>query len=148
VGQLLIVPSVGDTAQIQREIANRPTERFHVIPHPARLAVCDIPNVELHEENLVDLLGQFDAVITSSPSPTVTLTAAGQPFIKMRGEQPDGTCACGETRVFSSLAGVLDLLSEGVPLPDITSVGCEHNLTDPPVREEYLREIRQTLASR
>jgi hypothetical protein len=65
----------------------------------------DMPNVELHEENLVDLLGRFDAVITSSPSPTVTLTAAGQPFIKMRGDQPDGTCACGETRVFSSLAG-------------------------------------------
>ena len=148
VGQLLIVPSVGDTAQIQREIANRPTERFHVRPHPGRLAGWDIPNVELHEENLVDLLGQFDAVITSSPSPTVTLTAAGQPFIKMRGEQPDGTCACGENRVLSSLAGVLDLLNEGVPLPDITSVGCEHNLTDPPVREEYLREIRQTLASR
>ena len=148
VGQLLIVPSVGDTAQIQREIANRPTERFHVRPHPGRMGGWSLPNVELHDDNLVELLGRFDAVVTSSPSPTVTLTAAGQPFIKMRGEQPDGTCTCGETRVFSSLAGVLDVLGEGVPLSDITSVGCDHNLTDPPAREEYLREIRRTLASR
>ena len=148
VARLLIVPSVGDTAQIQREIADRPAERFHVRPHPGRMAGWNLPNVELHEENLVELLGRFDAVVTSSPSPTVTLTAAGQPFIKMRGEQPDGTCACGETRAFSSLAEVLDALDEGVPLSDITSLGCEHNRTDPPAREEYLREIRQTLASR
>jgi len=147
-GQLLIVPSVGDTAQIQREIAARPNERFHVRPHPGRLSGWDLPNVELYEENLVDLLGRFDAVVTSSPSPTVTLTAAGKPFIKMRGDQPDGTCACGETRVFSSLAGVLDVLDEGVPLPAITSLGCEHNLTDPPTREEYLRGIQQTLTTR
>ena len=147
-GQLLIVPSVGDTTQIQREIAARPNERFHVRPHPGRLTGWDLPNVELFEENLVDLLGRFDAVVTSSPSPTVTLTAAGQPFIKMRGDQPDGTCACGETRVFSSLAGVLDVLDEGVPLPAITSLGCEHNLTDPPTREEYLRGIQQTLTPR
>ena len=144
-GQLLIVPSVRDTAQIQREIAARPNVRFHVRPHPGRLAGWDMPNVELYEENLVDLLGRFDAVVTSSPSPTVTLTAAGQPFIKMRGEQPDGTCACGETRVFLSLAGVLDVLDEGAPLPDITSLGCEHNLTDPPSREEYLSELRQAM---
>jgi hypothetical protein len=147
-GQLLIVPSVGDTTQVQREIADRPNERFHVRPHPGRMGGWDMPNVELYEENLVDLLGRFDAVVTSSPSPTVTLTAAGQPFIKMRGEQPDGTCACGETRVFSSLAGVLDLLDGGVPLSDITLFGCDHNLTDLPGREEYLREIQQTLASR
>jgi hypothetical protein len=111
------------------------------------MAGWDLPNVELHEQNLVELLGQFDAVVTSSPSPTVTLTAAGQPFIKMRGDQPDGTCRCGETRVFSSLAAVLDALDDGVPLSDITSLGCEHNRTDPPAREEYLREIWQTLAS-
>ena len=147
VARLLIVPSVGDTAQIQREIAERPAERFHVRPHPGRMAGWDLPNVELHEQNLVELLGQFDAVVTSSPSPTVTLTAAGQPFIKMRGDQPDGTCRCGETRVFSSLAAVLDALDDGVPLSDITSLGCEHNRTDPPAREEYLREIWQTLAS-
>ena len=147
-GQLLIVPSVGDTAQIQHEITRRPSERFHVRPHPGRMAGWNLPNVELHEENLVELLGRFDVVVTSSPSPTVTLTAAGQPFIKMRGEQPDGTCACGETRAFSSLAGVLDALDEGVSLPDITSAGCDHNLTDPPSREEYLREIQQTLTSR
>ena len=140
-GQLLIVPSVGDTAQIQREIADRPAERFHVRPHPGRMAGWNMPNVKLHEENLIELLGRFDAVVTSSPSPTVTLTAAGQPFIKMRGDQPDGTCSCGETRAFSSLAGVLDALDDGVPLPDITSLGCGHNLTDPPVREEYLRAI-------
>ena len=147
-GELLIVPSVGDTAQIQREIAGRPNERFHVRPHPGRLAGWDLPNVELHDENLVELLGRFDAVITSSPSPTVTLTAAGQPFIKMRGEQPDGTCQCGERRVFSRLGEILDTLAEGAALDDITSTGCEHNLTNLPTREEYLREIRQTLASR
>ena len=147
VARLLIVPSVGDTAQIQREIADRPIERFHVRPHPGRMAGWDLPNVELHEQNLVELLGRFDAVVTSSPSPTVTLTAAGQPFIKMRGDQPDGTCRCGETRVFSTLAAVLDALDDGVPLSDITSLGCEHNRTDPPAREEYLREIGQTLAS-
>ena len=141
VGRLLIVPSVGDTTQIQREIADRPSERFHVRPHPGRLAGWDMPNVELHEDNLADLLGRFDAVITSSPSPTVTLTAAGQPFIKMRGQQPDGTCTCGERRVFTSLGEVLETLDGAVPLEDITSLGCEHNLTDPPVREEYLRAI-------
>ena len=141
VGRLLIVPSVGDTAQIQGEIADRPSERFHVRPHPGRLAGWDLPNVELHEENLVDLLGRFDAVITSSPSPTVTLTAARQRFIKMRGQQPDGTCTCGERRVFTSLGEVLEMLDAGVPLEDITSLGCEHNLTDPPVREEYVHAI-------
>jgi hypothetical protein len=147
-GQLLIVPSVGDTAQIQREIAERPIGRFHVRPHPGRLTGWDIANVELHDENLVELLGRFDAVITSSPSPTVTLTAAEQPFIKMRGDQPDGTCQCGERRVFSSLREILDSLAEGVRIEHITSLGCEHNLTDPPSREEYLSEIQQTLTSR
>ena len=147
VGQLLIVPSVGDTAQIQHEIAERPVERFHVRPHPGRLAGWDLPNVELHEENLVDLLGRFDAVVTSSPSPTITLTAAGQPFIKMRGGQPDGTCECGERRVFTSLGDVLDTLSEGVMLQDVTSFGCAHNLTDPPTREEYLRAIVQMVGN-
>ena len=146
-GQLLIVPSVGDTAQIQHEIAERPVERFHVRPHPGRLAGWDLPNVELHEENLVDLLGRFDAVVTSSPSPTITLTAAGQPFIKMRGGQPDGTCECGERRVFTSLGDVLDTLSEGVMLQDVTSFGCAHNLTDPPTREEYLRAIVQMVGN-
>jgi hypothetical protein len=148
VGQLLIVPSVGDTALIQREIANRPSERFHVRPHPGRLAGWNMSNVELHEESLVDLLGRFDAVVTSSPSPTVTLTAAGRPFIKMRGEQPDGTCQCGELRVFSSLGEILDSLDEGARIEHITSLGCEHNLTDPPSREEYLSEIKQMLTSR
>lgn len=141
VGQLLIVPSVGDSAQIQREITDRPTECFHVKPHPGRLGGWDLPNVELYEENLVDLMGRFDAVITSSPSPTVTLTAAQLPFIKMRGDQPDGTCTCGERRVFTSLCEVLETLAGGVPLEDITSFGCEHNLTDPPVREEYVHAI-------
>gem|GEM_PF-2970583 len=148
VGQLLIVPSVGDTVQIQREIANRPNERFHVRPHPGRMGGWDMPNVELYEDNLVDLLGRFDAVVTSSPSPTVTLTAAGQPFIKMRGEQPDGTCPCGERRVFSRLSEVLDTLAEGDALNQIMSLGCEHNRTDPPSGEEYLRAIQQTLAPR
>ena len=147
-GRLLIVPSVGDTAQIQREIAGRPNERFHVRPHPGRMAGWDLPNVELFEQNLVELLGRFHAVVTSSPSPTVTLTAAGQPFIKMRGDQPDGTCACGERRVFTSLGELLETLDGGLQIEDITSLGCEHNLTDPPKKEEYLREIRQTLASR
>jgi hypothetical protein len=147
-GQLLIVPSVGDTTQIQREIAERPIGRFHVRPHPGRLTGWDLPNVELHDENLVELLGRFDAVITSSPSPTVTLTAAEQPFIKMRGDQLDGTCQCGERRVFSSLREILDSLGEGVRIEQITSLGCEHNLTDPPSREEYLSEIQQTLTSR
>ena len=147
VGRLLIVPSVGDTTQIQREIADRPSERFHVRPHPGRLAGWDLPNVELHDEHLVDLLGRFDAVITSSPSPTVTLTAAGQPFVKMRGQQPDGTCTCGERRVFTSLREVLETLNGDVLLEDITSIGCEHNLTDALSREEYLREVQQTLTS-
>jgi hypothetical protein len=108
----------------------------------------DLPNVELYEENLVNLLGQFNAVVTSSPSPTVTLTAARQPFIKMRGDQPDGTCDCGERRVFRSLAEVLDAVASGVALNELTSLGCQHNLTDPPSREEYLHELTQVLAAR
>lgn len=147
-GQLLIVPSVGDSTQIQRELAKRPTERFHVRPHPGRMSGWSLPNVELYGENLVDLLGCFDAVVTSSPSPTVTLTAAQKPFIKMRGDQPDGTCDCGERRVFSSLAEVLDAVTGGVALSELTSLGCQHNLTDPPSREEYLYELRQVLAAR
>jgi hypothetical protein len=108
----------------------------------------NMPNVELYEENLVDLLGRFDAVVTSSPSPTVTLTAAGQPFIKMRGDQPDGTCACGERRVFSRLGEILDTLTEGGVLDEITSLGCEHNLTHPPSKEGYSDEIRHAIARR
>lgn len=148
VDRFLIVPSVGDTAQIQREVADRPAERFHVRPHPGRIGGWDLPNVELHEENLVELLGRFDAVITSSPSPTVTLTAAQQPFIKMRGDQPDGTCDCGERRVFTSLDEILDVIDNGVLLDEVTSLGCEHNLTHPPTREGYLNEIRNAIACR
>jgi len=148
IGQLLIVPSVGDTAQIQCEIADRPDEIFHVRPHPGRLAGWDMPNVELYHENLINLLGRFDAVVTSSPSPTVTLTVAQQPFIKMRGDQPDGTCACGERRVFASLGEVLETLGGGIALDNITSLGCEHNLTGPPTRKEYLSEIKEILDSR
>jgi hypothetical protein len=107
-----------------------------------------LPNVDLREENLVELLGRFDAVITSSPSPTVTLTAAGQLFIKMRGDQPDGTCDCGERRVFSSLGEILNDVASGVALSELTSLGCHHNLSDPPSREEYLNEVRQVLAAR
>jgi hypothetical protein len=107
-----------------------------------------MPNVELCEESLVDLLGRFDAVVTSSPSPTVTLTAAGQPFIKMRGDQPDGTCPCGERRVFSRLGEILDTLAVGVTLDGITSTGCEHNLTYPTTKESYLNEIRYAIARR
>jgi len=140
-GQLLIVPSVGDTAQIQREIAERPIERFHVRPHPGRLTGWDMPNVELHDENLVELLGRFDAVITSSPSPTVTLTAADQPFIKMRGHQPDGTCDCAERRVFSSLGEILDQLATGARLDDVTTRGCEHNLTPVPSQSKYRKLV-------
>ena len=145
-GSLLIVPSVGDTAQLQREIAQRPSIHFHVRPHPGRMSGWNLPNVELHGENLVDLLGRFDAVATSSPSPTVTLTAAQQPFIKMRGDQPDGTCPCAEQRVFAGLAEVLDALDTGTPLADIVTLGCEHNLTDPPTREEYLHAVVAAMA--
>ena len=145
-GSLLIVPSVGDTAQLQREIAQRPSIHFHVRPHPGRMSGWNLPNVELHDENLVDLLGRFDAVATSSPSPTVTLTAAQQPFIKMRGDQPDGTCPCAERRVFAGLAEVLDALDTGTPLSDIVTLGCEHNLTDPPTREEYLHAVVAAMA--
>ena len=148
IADLLLVPSVGDTAQIQREVAAYPDRVFHVRPHPGRMDGWGLPNVRLHSENLVDLIGRFDAVVTSSPSPTVTLTAAQQPFIKMRGEQPDGTCDCGERRVFSSLAEVLDAVTGGVALSELTSLGCQHNLTDPPSREEYLYELRQVLAAR
>ena len=148
IADLLLVPSVGDTAQIQREVAAYPDRVFHVRPHPGRMDGWGLPNVRLHSENLVDLLGRFGAVVTSSPSPTVTLTAAQQPFIKMRGEQPDGTCDCGERRVFSSLAEVLDSVSSGVALSELTSLGCQHNLTNPPSREEYLHELRQVLAAR
>lgn len=145
IGHLLIVPSVGDTAQIQREIAESPTEHFHVRPHPSRTDGWDLPNVDVHEENLVDLLGRFDLVITSSPSPSVTLAAAGKPFVKMRGNQPDGTCGCSERRVFGRLRDVLDALTAGERLEDITSRGCEHNRTDPQTREEYLNEIRRCI---
>ena len=148
IADLLLVPSVGDTAQIQREVAAYPDRVFHVRPHPGRMDGWGLPNVRLHSENLVDLLGRFDAVVTSSPSPTVTLTAAQQPFIKMRGDQPDGTCNCGERRVFSNLAEVLAAVASGVALTELTSLGCQHNLTDPPSREEYLHEIRQVLAAR
>ena len=141
IGPLLIVPSVGDTAQIQREIAERPIERFHVRPHPGRLTGWDMPNVELHDENLVELLGRFDAVITSSPSPTVTLTAADQPFIKMRGHQPDGTCDCAERRAFSSLGEILDQLATGARLDDVTTRGCEHNLTPVPSQSKYRKLV-------
>ena len=144
-GQLLIVPSVGDTAQIQREIADRPTERFHVRPHPGRRDGWSLPNVRVHEENLIELLDQFDAVVTSSPSPTVSLTAARKPFIKMRGLQPDGTCTCGERQTFTRLDQVLDSLANGVPLQDLTSLGCEHNLTASLGREEYRKCIEDLL---
>lgn len=141
VSRLLIVPSVGDTTQIQREIAEHPAERFHVRPHPGRMAGWDMPNVEVHEENLVELLGRFDAVVTSSPSPTVTLTAADQPFIKMRGQQPDGTCNCAEHRVFSTLGEILDELAAGARLDDLTTRGCEHNLTPAPSPSEYRKLV-------
>jgi len=100
-----------------------------------------MPNVELHDENLVELLGRFDAVITSSPSPTVTLTAADQPFIKMRGHQPDGTCDCAERRVFSSLGEILDQLATGARLDDVTTRGCEHNLTPVPSQSKYRKLV-------
>ena len=141
IGRLLIVPSVGDTTEIQREIERRPIERFHVRPHPGRMAGWNLPNVELHEENLVDLLGRFDAVVTSSPSPTVTLTAAEQPFIKMRGDQLDGTCDCAEHRVFSTLGEILGQLAGGARLDDLTTRGCEHNLTPVPSKSEYRKVV-------
>jgi len=138
---LLLVPSVGDTAQIQHEVAAHPDRVFHVRPHPGRIEGWNLPNVRLHSANLVDLLGRFDAVVTSSPSPTVTLTAAQQPFVKMRGNQPDGTCPCAEQRVFRSLDDLLAMLDRGEPLGSLVTLGCSHNLTDPPDREEYLRAI-------
>jgi len=146
IAQLLLVPSVGDTDQIQQTIRTRTTEQFHVRPHPARMSGWDLPNVVLQEENLVDLLGRFDVVVTSSPSPTVTLTAAKKPFIKMRGGQPDGTCDCGERKTFAGLGDLLDALDEGIGLSELTSLGCEHNDTCPPSREEYLNDIFQSLA--
>lgn len=144
-GQLLIVPSVGDTAHTQDVISRRPKEQFHVRPHPGRMSGWNLRNVEVHDENLVDLLGRFDAVATSSPSPTVTLTAARQPFIKMRGDQPDGTCSCAELRVFAGLGEVLDALDAGESLSNLVTLGCEHNLTDAPSREEYLRAIKRAV---
>ena len=146
IADLLLVPSVGDTAQIQGEIAAHPDRVFHVRPHPGRMEGWNLPNVRLHSENLVDLLGRFDAVVTSSPSPTVTLTAARQPFVKMRGDQPDGTCPCAERRVFTSLDELLATLERGEPLGSLVTLGCSHNMTDPPTREEYLRAIQHAVA--
>jgi len=143
IADLLLVPSVGDTAQIQREVAAHPDRVFHVRPHPGRMDGWDLPNVRLHSENLVNLLGRFEAVVTSSPSPTVTLTAARQPFVKMRGDQPDGTCPCSERHVFTSLDELLATLERGEPLGSLVTLGCPHNLTDPPCRDEYLNEIRK-----
>jgi len=141
IADLLLVPSVGDTALIQGEIAAHPDRVFHVRPHPGRMEGWNLPNVRLHPENLVDLLGRFDAVVTSSPSPTVTLTAARQPFVKMRGNQPDGTCPCAERRVFTSLDELLATLERGEPLGSLVTLGCSHNMTDSPTREEYLRAV-------
>jgi len=138
---LLFVPSVGDTAEIQRAASDYPDRVFHVRPHPGRMDGWDLPNVCVHSENLVDLLGRFDAVVTSSPSPTVTLTAARQPFVKMRGEQPDGTCPCAERRVFGSVDDLFSALAEDESLEDLLCVGCSHNLVDTPTREEYLHAI-------
>ena len=145
IADLLLVPSVGDTAQIQREAAAHPDRVFHVRPHPGRMEGWNLPNVRLHSENLVDLLGRFDAVVTSSPSPTVTLTAARQPFVKMRGHQPDGTCPCAERRVFTSVLELLAALERSESLTGLVTLGCSHNLTDPPSREEYLRAISHML---
>ena len=148
IADLLLVPSVGDTAQIQREIAAHPDRDFHVRPHPGRMEGWNLPNVRLHSENLVDLIGRFDAVVTSSPSPTVTLTIARQPFVKMRGDQPDGTCPCAERRVFTSLDELLATLERGELLGSLATLGCSHNMTDPPTREEYLRAIQHAVADR
>lgn len=137
----LIVPAVGDTIEIQRTVASRPDQVFHVRPHPGRLAGWDLKNVVIHETNLVDLIGKFDAFVTSSPSPTVSCTAAGQPFVKMRGPQMDGTCDCAETQVFSSLGEVLTVLDKGVNLEEILTHGCDHNLTALPSRLEYFRAL-------
>ena len=141
IGDLLLVPSVGDTAQIQREVAAHPDRVFHVRPHPGRMDGWNLPNVRLHNENLVDLIGRFDAVVTSSPSPTVTLTAAQQPFVKMRGDQPDGTCPCAERRVFTSLGDLVVAVERGEPLASLVTLGCSHNLTDLPTPQEYLSAI-------
>jgi len=145
IADLLLVPSVGDTTQIQREVVTHPDRIFHVRPHPGRMDGWDLPNVHLHSENLVDLLGRFDAVVTSSPSPTVTLTAARQPFVKMRGDQPDGTCPCAERQVFTSLGELLATLELGERLGSLVTLGCSHNLTDPLSREAYLLEIDRIL---
>lgn len=142
---LLIVPSVGDSAQLQQEISQRPERRFHVRPHPARMNGWNLPNVVLHDENLVELLGRFEAVVTSSPSPTVTLTAARQAFVKMRGDQLDGTCHCAERYVFRTLGELIQALDSGHAVGDLATRGCEHNLTDPPTREEYLSAIMRAV---
>ena len=141
ISDLLFVPSVGDTAEIQRAVADHPDRVFHVRPHPGRMDGWDLPNVRLRSENLVDLLGRFDAVVTSSPSPTVTLTVARQPFVKMRGEQLDGTCPCAEQRVFRSVDELFSALAGDESLEDLLCVGCSHNLVDTSTREEYLRAI-------
>jgi len=145
-GELLILPSVGDTEQLQAEIVLRPDILFHVRPHPSRLDGWDLENVIVYEQGLTELFGRFDLVATSSPSPAVVLTALGQPFIKMRGKQADGSCDCSERRVFRSLTEILEVVESGESYYDLAVVGCEHNRTDPPPKESWIETLEGMLS--
>jgi hypothetical protein len=142
---VLFVPGLGDSHDLENVISEYPELQFHIRPHPSSKLKWNLPNVVVHLDNLVTLLVDFEIVVTSSPTPILTLTSLQKPYIRVTSYERVGTCQCSESTSFSSYRELVELLAKGVPATEMASRGCHHNLVRELSRVEYEKSIQTIL---
>lgn len=145
VGSVLFVPALGDSDDLEEAVFSFPEIDVHVKPHPSSKCKWDASNVTVYSGDLASIAVNFETVVTSSPSPIITLTALGKPYIHVTSYPRVGTCRCSEKTTFESYLDVLDAIAKGASLPDLASEGCRHNLPPNHSREDYEASILRIL---
>lgn len=137
IGGVLFAPALGDSAELEEAIAAFPGLEFHVKPHPSSKIDWKMPNVTLQSGDFVSVVGKFEVVVTSSPTPILSLTAINKPYIHVTSYPRVGTCQCAETSKFQTYRDVIECFAQGGSPLEHSSSGCPHNLAPTLSRAEY-----------
>jgi len=147
-GKILFAPGLGDSAQLEDAILAFPQVFFYIKPHPGSKISWPFPNVEICYGEFSSVAEQFDVVITSSPSPIITLTNLRKPYVRVTSYDRVGTCRCSESVSFSTYLDVTEAIHSGRSIASMLSIGCEHNRVTLLPRAEYEARIMSILNSR
>lgn len=145
---LLFVPALGDSDELEEAISEFPGIDFHVKPHPSSKCSWSSHNVSIHEGDLASVASRFAVVVTSSPSPIITLTMLRKPYVRVTSYGRVGTCQCSEEISFTSFREVIAALASGDRPESLASSGCRHNSPPELSRSQYEANIRGLLETK